>query len=60
MFGQTGIVKFHYTLQEISVKLNKRIPTVLRKRFYLLGNRFYGFFSRGLAPITLRVNFCLS
>ena len=35
LFGQSGIVKIHITLKERSVKLDKRIPTVLRIRFYL-------------------------
>ena len=49
--GQTGIVKIHITLKEISVKLDKRSPIVLRK--FLLKQAWkqvYGFLSRGLAP----------
>ena len=36
-FGQTGIVKIHITLKEISVKLDKRNPTVLRNVFTQAG-----------------------
>ena len=35
IFGQSGIVKIHLTLHEISVNLDMRITTVLRIRFYL-------------------------
>ena len=71
-YGQSGIVKIHITY--ISVKLDKRIPTVLRIRFNFLGyvlrirfkdtfsgygNRFYGSLSRGLALIALKIIFGL-
>ena len=49
--GQTGIVKIHITLEEISVKLDKRSPIVLRKFLHKQAwKQVYGFFSRGLAP----------
>ena len=35
LFGQPGMVKIHFTLKELSVKLDKRIPTDLKKRLYL-------------------------
>ena len=35
LFGQTGIVEIHFTFQELGVKLDQRIRTILRKHFYL-------------------------
>ena len=35
LFGQTGIVKIQFILKEISVKVIKRVRTVLRKGFCL-------------------------
>ena len=35
LFGQMGIVEIRFILQEVSVKVNQRVPIVLRKRFYL-------------------------
>ena len=58
LLGQTGFVKIHFILQEISIKMNKRIPHNFEKIFSLEQSLETGstvFLLRSLAPIALRV-----